>query len=83
MGVSVGAPGPDAPGAPAARHGARREGLTCEVTVCPPRRPDKNGYVERYRGTLGESIAFADFLAQMRQEPRSDWGAWLRHRQAA
>jgi hypothetical protein len=35
------------------------------------------------KGLRGESLAFADFLAQMRREARSDWRAWLRCRQAA
>jgi hypothetical protein len=35
------------------------------------------------KGLRGEQIAFADFLAQMRQEARSDWRAWLQRRRAA
>ena len=34
------------------------------------------------KGLRGETIPFADFLAQMWQEARSDWRAWLRRRAA-
>lgn len=35
------------------------------------------------KGLRGESLAFDDYLAQIRREARSDWRAWLRCRQAA
>ena len=35
------------------------------------------------KGLRGDTVAFADFLAQMRQEARSDWRAWVQRQQAA
>ena len=35
------------------------------------------------KGLRGDTVAFAAFLAQMRQEARSDWRVWVQRQQAA